>query len=92
MKNGDAVQAIADLENARKNINQEKTKLDEDDDNDFAELLELNHLENDINWCLSLSYLFLGDLNNAEPILRALATSDSFYAGKAQEILEELYS
>lgn len=92
LKNGNATQAIVGLENAKKNINQEKTKLDEEDDNDFAELLELNILENDINWYLSLAYLSLGDLNNAEPILRKLATSDNCYGEQAQKILNELYS
>lgn len=92
LKNGDATQAIVGLENARKNINQEKTRLDEDDDNDFAELLELDLLENDINWYLSLSYLFLGDLNKAKPILRKLATSDNCYGEQAQKILNEIYS
>ena len=92
LKNGDATQAIVGLENARKNIKQEKTRLDEDDDNDFAELLELDLLENDINWYLSLSYLFLGDLNKAKPILRKLATSDNCYGEQAQKILNEIYS
>ena len=92
LKNGNATQAIVGLENAKKNINQEKTKLDKEDDNDFAELLELNILENDINWYLSLAYLSLGDLNNAEPILRKLATSDNCYGEQAQKILNELYS
>lgn len=92
LKNGDAAQAIVGLQNATKNIKQEKTKLDEEDDNDFAELLELKILENDINWYLSLAYLSLGDLNNAKSILRKLATSDNCYGEQAQKILNELYS
>lgn len=92
LKNGDAAQAIVGLKDATKNIKQEKTKLDEEDDNDFSELLELKILENDINWYLSLAYLSLGDLNNAKPILRQLATSDNCYGEQAQKILSELYS
>ena len=91
LKSENLTEAIGRLKIAEADILRRKSAMDEDDDNEFAELMELSALEQDIEWYLALAYLSAGDVKNAKTELKKITSDNSPHRDDAQKILDELH-
>ncbi len=91
LKEEKTAEAIDSLETARDGILHRRAALDaEEDDNDFAELVELNGLECDVEWYLAIAYLNTGDIEKAGTKMKEIAAGGSRHKEDAKKILDEL--
>ena len=91
LKSGNFAEAIDSLKITKYDIYRRESEIDEYDANEFAELMELKTLGEDIEWYLALGYLSAGDVRNAETELKEITAGNSPYRDEAQKILGELH-
>ncbi len=91
LKSGKFTEAIDSLKITKEDILRRKSAINENEDNEFAELMEMNLLEEDIEWYLALAYLSAGDIKNAETKLKGITTDSNRHRDEAQKILDELH-
>ena len=91
LKSGNFAESIDSLIATKYDIHRRESDIDDDDANEFAELMELKTLDENIELYLALAYLSAGDVKNAETKLKEIATSNSPHRDDAQKILDELH-